>query len=238
MNDSEKKGSEKAKKVETGWDRARANAKTIGGALLLAAFIRIVLFEPFEIEGPSMMPTLLNGDRVVVAKFMYGLFLPWTDGAIVSWGAPNRGDVVIVKSPSDGVDIVKRVAGLPGDVMEVRDDVVYRNGRAILHHDRGACDYHGEVRPEEDGVDCVLTEERNGAHIYRTSHQEGWPGADAGPTRVPANHVYVLGDHRDRSNDSRFFGPVPIAAIKGRALSIYWSSEDAPRWDRVFKGID
>src|SRR5688500_17661074 len=96
---------------ETRWQRTKANLKTIGGAVALALFIRIVLFEAFEIEGPSMQPTLLNGDRVVVAKFLYGLFLPFTTEAIVTWGLPDPGDVVIVKSPADDIDIVKRVIG-------------------------------------------------------------------------------------------------------------------------------
>src|SRR5688572_9284899 len=91
--------------AETRWNRTKANIKTIVGAVGLAMFIRIMLFEAFEIEGPSMEPTLLNGDRVVVAKFMYGLFLPFMPEASFTWGAPTPGDVVIVKSPADDIDI-------------------------------------------------------------------------------------------------------------------------------------
>ncbi|MEY2929572.1 MAG: hypothetical protein RL033_321, partial [Pseudomonadota bacterium] len=104
-------------------ESGQSNLKTIGSAILLAMFIRIVLFEAFEIEGPSMEPTLLNGDRVVVVKFLYGIFLPFMDDALMTWGQPNPGDVVIVKSPRDNVDIVKRVVGLPGDVIELKDGV-------------------------------------------------------------------------------------------------------------------
>ena len=99
---------------ETRWEKIAQNLRTIGGAVLLALVIRTCLFEAFEIEGPSMEPTLLNGDRVVVSKFVYGLFLPFRDQADISWGGPDVGNVVIIKSPADGVDIVKRVIGVSG----------------------------------------------------------------------------------------------------------------------------
>ena len=86
-----------------------------------------------------MEPTLLNGDRVVVAKFMYGLFLPFRDHADITWGAPHLGDVVIIKSPADGVDIVKRVIGVGGDFIEMHDDIVYRNGKPLPRDDKGRC---------------------------------------------------------------------------------------------------
>jgi signal peptidase I len=131
--------------------RIGSTLRTILGAFLLAFFIRIVLFEAFEIDGPSMEPTLLNGDRVVVSKFPFGLFLPFTDDAVVSWGMPHAGDVVIVKSPADGVDIVKRVIGVPGDRIEVRDDVVYRNGESIRVQVLGPCH---EDASSEYPTDC------------------------------------------------------------------------------------
>src|SRR5690606_12608590 len=100
---------------ESRWERIAANLRTIAGAVLLAFVLRTCLFEAFEIEGPSMEPTLLNGDRVVVSKFAYGLFLPLRDHAEITWGQPKVGDVVILKSPADGVDIIKRVIGVGGD---------------------------------------------------------------------------------------------------------------------------
>jgi signal peptidase I len=116
---------------ETRWERIKANTKTIGSAVLLAMIIRIVLLEAFEIEGPSMEPTLLNGDRVVVSKFLYGLFLPFTNDALLTWGTPKVGDVVIVRSPADNIDIVKRVVGVAGDILEMRSGVLYRSFVAI-----------------------------------------------------------------------------------------------------------
>ncbi len=220
------------------WARHKSNFKTIGGAILLAFVIRIMLVEAFEIDGPSMEPTLLNGDRVVVAKYPFGLFLPFSDGAIVSWGMPDPGDVVIVKSPADGVDIVKRVIGVPGDVIEVRDGEVFRNGESIRV---------GYVRPcaEDEQLDvdsaCGIYEEHVGDRHWHVSFSEttfGFERAMA-PVRVPEGHIFVLGDHRDHSNDSRNprVGMIPIARVKGRAIGIYFSAMRHVRWERMFTGI-
>lgn len=224
-------------------ESGQSNLKTIGSAILLAMFIRIALFEAFEIEGPSMEPTLLNGDRVVVAKFAYGLFLPFMNEAVVSWGTPNAGDVVIVRSPRDNVDIVKRVIGLPGDLLELRDGVIYRNGKAVPHVSQGSC----RDRPEEGPFGCEWVEEKLGSHTYRISRNLDSLRPTREPITVEANHIYVLGDHRDRSNDSRALGTIPIKRVKGKVLSIYWSSEggaagcasiDGLRTERLFRGVD
>jgi signal peptidase I len=223
---------------EERWKRTKSNIKTILGAVGLAFFIRIVLFEAFEIDGPSMEPTLLNGDRVVVAKFPYGLFLPLTSGAIVSWGMPEVGDVVIVKSPFDDIDIVKRVIGVPGDQIEMRDDVVYRNGVALQARVLGTC---GEEETSENMLGCEQVEEQVGDRSWRTSREpDGARIPDSMSTViVPDGHIFVMGDHRDRSNDSRNprVGMIPIGRVKGRALAIYWSNDSRVRWDRIFSGI-
>jgi signal peptidase I len=218
------------------WERTKANAKTIAGAVLLALFIRIVLFEAFEIDGPSMEPTLLNGDRVVVAKFMYGLFLPFTDEAVFSWGIPEVGNVVIVRSPFDNIDIVKRVIGVPGDVIEIRDDVVYRNGDPLLRRIVGPC---RNDRGVEAFDDCEWVEEGVGDHTWRTSRSRLSVPDSMEPSEVPPNHILVLGDHRDRSNDSRNpqVGMIPASRVKGRALAIYWSNDGYVRWDRIFESV-
>ncbi len=220
---------------ETRMSRVKANIKTIAGAVALALFIRIVLFEAFEIEGPSMEPTLQNGDRVVVAKFSYGLFLPLTNEAVLTWGMPDRGDVVIVKSPADNIDIVKRVIGLPGDVMELRDDVVYRNGHAIPRRELGPCDPAMQMQISPG---CEWTQETADGRDYRTSGSLVSTPSNMPPRRVPPGHVFILGDHRDHSNDSRYFGPVPVNRVKGRALAIYWSNgPDGVRSGRIFSAV-
>ncbi len=220
------------------WIRTKANAKTIGGAIILALFIRIVLFEAFEIDGPSMEPTLLHGDRVVVAKFMYGLYLPFMNEALVNWGTPQAGDVVIVHSPFDNIDIVKRVIGTPGDHIEIREDVVYRNGEPLQIRIAGPCLTGGEEEAEY-GDECQWVEEGIGEHTWFTSRSRFHVPDSLEDSVVPEGHVLVLGDHRDRSNDSRNprVGMIPVTRVKGRALAIYWSSNDGIRWDRIFEGV-
>lgn len=203
---------------DDGWLRIWSNIKTIGGAVILALVIRTCLLEAFEIEGPSMEPTLLNGDRVLVAKFPFGLFLPLTDHAVATWGSPVPGDVVIVKSPFDGVDIVKRVIGVGGDHIEVRGGIVYRNGDPLPIEDRGECmTGTGSANPR-----CRWTRSVVAGHPFLTSASR--VPDEGAPTDVPPGYIYVLGDHRDASNDSRNpgVGAIPINRVKGRAMSIYW----------------
>ena len=217
-------------------DSFRSNVRTIAGAFLVAIFIRIVVFEAFEIEGPSMEPTFVNGDRVIVAKYPFGLFFPFTNEAVVSWSLPAPGDVVIVHSPADNVDIVKRVIGVPGDRVEIRDDVVYRNGESVRTRELGPC--REEESSEDPGL-CVWYEERIDGRIHRTSTSVIEPTESLSEREVPPGHVFVLGDHRDRSNDSRnpAVGMIPVGRIKGRAVSIYWSSDGDIRWDRFFTSV-
>jgi len=220
---------------ETRWEKIAQNLKTIGGAVLLALVIRTCLFEAFEIEGPSMEPTLLNGDRVVVAKFLYGLFLPFRDEADLSWGSPNVGNVVIIKSPADGVDIVKRVIGVSGDTIEIEDDTVYRNGTPLPRERLGKCETGiGSANPR-----CYWYKSKVGERefVISSSHVSPHPRS---VVHVPEGHIYVLGDHRDSSNDSRntALGAIPISRVKGRALSIYWSSSDEGlRWTRMLHNV-
>ena len=224
-------------------ESTQSNLKTIFSAIVLAMFIRIVLFEAFEIEGPSMEPTLLNGDRVVVAKFVYGLFLPFMNQAVLSWGLPNVGDVVIVRSPRDNVDIVKRVVALPGDTLELRDGVIYRNGQAVPHVSQGAC----KDRPDQGPFGCEWVQEKLGDHTYNISQNLDSLRHTRAAITIEPGRIYVLGDHRDRSNDSRSLGPIPLVRVKGRVLSIYWSnaggsagcaSVEGLRTERMFKNVD
>lgn len=234
---AKKNGAKKDAPEESPEERWKANFKTIAGAVALALFIRIVLFEAFEIDGPSMEPTLFDGDRVVVAKYMYGLFLPFTHEAVFTWGVPDPGDVVIVHSPADNIDIVKRVIGVPGDVIEMRDNVVYRNGESIQVSIDGPC---RTVAGNEDH-DCIWVQEHVGDHTWHTSRSQFAIPDSLDGQEVPPGHILVFGDHRDRSNDSRnpAVGMIPISRIKGRSLAIYWSSSSGGwQWDRIFTGID
>lgn len=212
----------------------RSSLRTIGGAVVLALTIRIVFFEPFEIDGPSMEPTLLNGDRVVVAKFMYGLHLPFMTDSIVQWSAPNRGDIVIVHNAEDHVDVVKRVIGVAGDTIAIRGDVIYLDGEPVGRRELGPCLESDEL---DSTPGCKRVEETLAGLSYRTSHSSESASFDLEATRIPEGHVFLMGDHRDRSKDSRYYGPVPLTRVKGRALAIYWSSDKQTRWDRMFQGV-
>jgi signal peptidase I len=208
--------------------------RTIASAVLLALCIRTCLAEPFEIEGPSMEPTLLSGDRVVVEKFRYGLFLPLREHADLNWGSPEPGDVVVLRSPADGVDIIKRVIGVAGDEIELRGGDVYRNGKVVQTDQLGKCTTGtGALQPG-----CRVYESKIEDKTFRFS--TAFRALDELGGRVPDKHIYVLGDHRDHSNDSRnpAVGMIPVTAIKGRALTIYWSSgESGVRWDRTLQRV-
>ena len=188
------------------------HGRTILLAVLLAMGIRTGLAQAYLVEGPSMEPTLVDGERVLVAKFPYGLTLPASDEALVNWATPDVGDVVILASPLDGTDLVKRVVGLPGDIIEIRDDVVYRNTLPLATGRHGRCPPGQSTEP-----DCEWNEEGLGRSRRWHTHRSLFSIPDSQPAvAVPEGHVFVLGDHRDRSNDSRYFGTVPITRIRGQ----------------------
>lgn len=208
--------------------------RTIAGAVFLAIVIRTCIAEPFEIEGPSMEPTLLSGDRVVVEKFRYGLYLPLRDHADINWSSPDPGDVIVLRSPADGVDIIKRVIGVAGDEVEVRGDTVYRNGAPMPVSQVGKCVIG--TGAQDPGCHVYESHLDDNTFHYSTTLR----GPDVEKQKVPDGHVFVLGDHRDHSNDSRnpMMGMIPVENIKGKALVIYWSSgEEGTRLNRAFSRI-
>ncbi len=191
------------------WEHVR----TVAVAVLFALCIRTGLAQAYVVEGPSMEPTLENGERVLVVKYPFGLTLPVAEEAVVTWSAPERGDVVILASPIDGTDLVKRVIGLPGDEIEVRRNVVYLNGQALATGRTGRCD-------ELAGEPCEWREEQHGEHAWRTRFSPGAEPDTELPMIVPEGYVFVMGDHRDRSNDSRYFGAVPVSRLRGRVAFV------------------
>ncbi len=236
MSKSAKPGRARAHASESKHSAFAENALTIGWAIGIAMVIRIFLFELFLIEGPSMEPTLYDADRVVVAKW-YGIRLPFTYDAIVQWSTPDLGDVVIVTSPYDDVDIIKRVVGVEGDRVAIRDGVVYRNGKPLTSDKAGTCTDDKDRAYQEPT--CVRKQEKLGDHVYEVSHSSYFSYSPMEERVVPEDHIFIMGDHRDRSNDSRNFGFVPHSRIKGTALAIYYSgSWPNVRWSRIFSGVD
>ena len=182
-------------------------AKVVIIALVIALGIRTFLLQPFIIPSGSMLDTLHIGDRLFVTKFSYGIHLPFMPKEIISTGEPQRGDIIVFPYPEDpSQDYIKRVVGIPGDVLEIRDKQLYRNGEAVQE----AYIKH---------PDSTLMGRRD----------------NMPPTTVPSGKVFVMGDNRDQSMDSRFWGFVNKDTIVGKAFVIYWSSTDWVniKWDRI-----
>ncbi len=207
--------------------------------LAVAMVMRVTLVEAYETDGPSMEPTLLHGDRFVVDKSAYGLALPFSADAITTWASPERGDIVVLRSPADGVDVVKRVIGVAGDTITIDEGRVIVEGRALVAESgaEGECPSEGVLRPDPE---CRTQTEAIGDRRWRTMSSAS-EGEHMGPFTVPEGHVFVLGDHRDRSNDSRNprIGAVPISRVRGRARYVYYSAgEDGElRADRMLMEI-
>jgi len=190
----------------------RENIEAILVAIVLALFIRTFVIQAFKIPSGSMKETLKIGDHILVNKFIYGVKVPFLQTTIVPITNPKHGDIVVFKFPEDpSKDFIKRVIGVAGDVVEVRDKQVYVNSK-LLNHDFG-----------------IHTD----SYIFPASVQ---PRDNFGPVVVPQDSLFVMGDNRDQSYDSRFWGFVDLKAVKGKALMIYWSWDKenfGVRWNRI-----
>jgi signal peptidase I len=177
-------------------------------ALILALVIRAFIIQAFKIPSGSMIPTLLIGDHILVNKFLYGTKIPFTDKKILIIRKPVKGDIIVFKYPENPQkDFIKRVVATEGDIIEERDKIVYVNGDMItesyaVHSDRYI--RHGGNDPRDN----------------------------FGPLVVPKDKVFVMGDNRDQSYDSRYWGFVDMKEIRGKALIIYWSW-DPDKWARL-----
>ena len=186
----------------------REYAEAIIMALILALFIRTFIVQAFKIPSGSMIPTLAIGDHILVNKLSYGLRIPFLERYLLQYDNPERGDVVVFIYPEDrSKDFIKRVIAVAEDSVEIREKKIFINGKQID-------DPHGHFAgydPQAGGVGS---------------------GDDFGPKTVPANHIFVMGDNRDRSYDSRFWGFVDLNDVRGKAFLIYWSWDGTDRWVR------
>ncbi len=186
-------------------------AEALGVALLLAIIIRTFVFQAFKIPSESMLDTLLVGDHLIGTKYNYGLKIPFTDISIFKGEDPQRGDIVIFEYPKDpSTDFIKRIVGIPGDVLEMRGKQLYRNGEPV-QESYIRIDEPNRLAPQRDNWD---------------------------PVTVPEGKYFMMGDNRDNSLDSRFWGLVDRDAIVAKAWRIYWSwgdSKEDPivRWKRI-----
>jgi len=211
-------------------EKAKVKREIQGWVITILAVLafRTLLYEAVYIPSGSMIPTLQIGDYVVVEKFAYGARLPFTERAQVMWSSPERGDIVVLLAPPGNPrndDLIKRVVGVAGDEVEVKDGALWLNGKPVPRQPRvGPCVYEnrlegGPWREEK----CVAAEEQLDKHRYLTYCTPGVECGDVPPTVVPPGNVFLVGDHRDHSADSRVFGPVPVNRIKGRAWNALFS---------------
>jgi len=214
--------------------------KEILWILFIVFLIRWLLIEPFRIPSGSMIPTLLVGDQLMVCKFIYGVQIPLTTKKLFNLKKPKRGDVIVFKYPlKPSQDFVKRVIGVEGDEVMLKDGELYINGRKVWRKyigpyngpiDEGFCPSYDLYLERIDGTEHQII-------LCRRSHE----GDDFGPVRVPKGAVFVMGDNRDNSADSRVWGFVPLGNIKGKALFIHLPLDPSrhylPRWRRFFKVI-
>lgn len=176
-------------------------------ALVLAFFIRSFVIQAFKIPSGSMLQTLQIGDHLLVTKFAYGVKIPFTNIMVYEREGPRHEDIIVFEFPEDpSKDFIKRVIGTPGDVIEIRDKQVFRNGEML--NEPYVQHVHSAIVPQRDNF---------------------------GPITVPEGKYFVLGDNRDESYDSRFWGFVERRTIAGKALILYWSWESlfSIRWERI-----
>lgn len=193
--------------------------KSMATALLLFLVVRSFLVEAFKIPSGSMEGTLLVGDFLLVNKLVYGAEVPFTKRRLPAVRQPRHGDVVVFQFPQDPTtDFVKRFVGLPGDTLSMVDGVLYRNGapqreRYVSHQDPGTDPAGDEFRWQRE----FLVKRAEASRGYRPS-RNNW-----GPIVVPPGNYFALGDNRDNSYDSRYWGFVPDSMIRGTPLFVYFS---------------
>ena len=181
-------------------------------AVLIALLITTFVIKMYKIPSRSMVPTLLVGDQLVVNKFIYGIKIPYFRNTILPITDPQRGDIIVFIYPKDrSLDFIKRVIGVNGDKIEIKDKKIFINGKVFTDNTGIYTDkiiYPGSVQPRDN----------------------------FGPVTVPKGSLFVLGDNRDESMDSRFWGFVDLKDVQGKAFIIYWSwnpDERKIRWQRL-----
>ncbi|MFA9561321.1 MAG: signal peptidase I [Nitrospirota bacterium] len=213
----------------------REYAEALIIAIILALTIRVFVVQAFKIPSGSMIPTLLIGDHILVSKLAYGFQLPkdcefqvafppvtcYSNTIVMDLDSPQRGDVIVFRYPDDeNKDFIKRVIGTPGDVIEIHNKQILVNGEHFIDKDF-------TQRVDPGIIDGRIN-----------------PRDNLGPLTVPPDSYFVMGDNRDQSLDSRFWGFVKMNKIKGRAFLVYWSWNgqgswtDWIRWNRIGKSIE
>jgi signal peptidase I len=208
--------------------------------VIVLGALRSAVADWYDVPTGSMKPSIIEGDRIFVNKLAYDLKVPFTHWRLARWGEPKRGDVVVFYAPQNETRMVKRVIGIAGDEIELRGNRLWVNGEAV------------EYEPLDPDVVDQLSEAERGQHRYAAEDLDGrahpmmtTPRLKGkpyfGPVVVPAGHVLVMGDNRDASLDSRFWGFVDADSILGRASRVVLSVDKdhfyRPRWHRFFRQL-
>ena len=204
-------------------------SKSFFPVLFLVLVLRSFIFEPFRIPSSSMMPTLLIGDFILVNKFSYGVRLPVINTKVIDVGKPERGDIMVFRYPKDpSLDYIKRVIALPGDTVGYFDKHVYINGQRISQEPLGLYDGVGQG---DKMTGSLLQRELLSLKAHDILIMNERPSIE-GEVVVPEGHYFMMGDNRDNSNDSRYWGTVPEENIVGKAFMIWMN------WDSSNNGVD
>ena len=206
-------------------------------AFVLAMIIRFFMVQAYQIPSGSMLDTLLIGDRLLVNKISYNVKVPFTDKVLIRLGEPEFGDVVVFTTPDPeqpGADYIKRVVGVPGDTIEMKNNFLYRNGEML-----------NEPYARKTRGSMGFTSYMN-VNLFVQGNAQNFA-----PITVPEGKYFVLGDNRDDSRDSRFWGYVDRDAMHGKAWRMYWSwgskygdagssgfSDTGPRWGRIGRLVE
>ena len=232
--------------------------RSFSASLLMILTVRWAFFEPYVIPSGSMIPTLLIHDHILVNKFAYGVRVPFTKTWLLTFGVPARGDVVVFNSVEEsGVFLVKRVVGLPGDSIEVAANGELKINGALqartpfdpTAQKQALSDWNQDKSDEFSSDHSLGREDLFGRGHYAAVLRDRRRYAE-GPFKVPEGHIFMMGDNRDNSSDSRVWGALPISHILGRATVIWLSCEETlkqasqvcdpqtVRWPRLFRRVE
>lgn len=215
------------------WGRLKAwladTGKQLAIAIVIVMFLRSSIIEPYKIPSGSMIPTLFIGDHIFVNKFAYGFKVPFTEFFLdkpiflTEEKLPARGDVIVFKFPKDQtINYIKRVVGLPGDKIQIRDKVLYVNGQQIKTEKKNDPKLEEGMENDDDRRTLTLyDEDLLGVRHSVLYNNSNLMNSDYGEVTVPSGKLLCLGDNRDKSSDSRFWGFVPVENIKGKAMFVW-----------------
>lgn len=207
--------------------------------MLIVTSVQSSLADWHDVPTGSMRPTILIGDRVFVNKVAYDLKIPYTTVHLAKWSDPKRGDIVVFYSPKDGMRLIKRVIGLPGDTLAMRENHLFINGE-FVDYDPLQLENFDQLKLDQQDRYVFLNENLNGKeHAVMLSPSRPSLSTFA-PVIIPEGQYFMMGDNRDNSADSRFFGFVDRKLIVGRATMVAISKDESflhPRWSRFFKDL-